>query len=90
MHALVFTINSFRGQKFTEISRAFCRLVNSHGGAELVRFDLTDSKPYTGVLMASLKRTPNGTWEMEALGTFHDAKTAKKMVDPAAAALRGW
>jgi stress response protein SCP2 len=55
-----------------------------------VRFDLTDSKPQTGVLMAALRRMPAGHWEMEALGTFHDGKTAKSMVDPASAALRGW
>ncbi len=88
--ALVFTINSFRGQKFTEISRAFCRLVDAGNGAELVRFDLTDSKPQTGVLMAALRRTSAGPWEMEALGTFHDGKTGKAMVDPASAALRGF
>lgn len=87
--ALVFAINSFRGQKFTEVSRAFCRLVDARG-TELVRFDLTDSKPHTGVLMAAMRRTASGAWEMEALGTFADGKTAKAMVKPAAAALRGY
>ncbi len=85
--ALVFTINSFRGQKFTEISRAFCRLVDAGTGAELVRFDLTESEPRTGVVMAVLRRTPAGPWEMRAVGAFHDGRTARSMVDPAAAAL---
>lgn len=86
--ALVFTINSFRGQKFTEISRAFCRLVEAASNSELVRFDLTESQPHTGVLMCAITRTPAGTWEMRALGTFHDGRTGKDMVAPAAAALR--
>lgn len=86
---LVFTINSFRGHKFTDISRAFCRLVDAASNAELVRFDLTESKASTGVLMCAVTRTPAGTWEMRAVGTFHDGKTGKDMVEPAAAALRG-
>jgi stress response protein SCP2 len=85
---LMFTINSFRGQKFTEIKRAFCRLVEARTNTELVRFDLSDSQPYTGVLMAALLRTPAGVWEMQALGEFCDGKTVRAMVGPATAALQ--
>jgi tellurium resistance protein TerD len=85
--ALVFTINSFRGQKFTEISRAFCRLVEAGSGSELVRFDLTESQPNTGVLMCAITRTPAGSWEMRAIVTYHDGKSGKAMVKPAAFAL---
>ena len=85
--SLVFTINSFQGQKFTEVARAFCRLLDGRSGAELVRFDLTNSEDRTGVLMASLTRTSAGPWEMRAIGTFHDGRTVKKLVAPAAAAL---
>ena len=35
--------------------------------------------------MAMLRRTPAGPWEMRAIGEFHDARTVKKLVDPAAA-----
>jgi stress response protein SCP2 len=86
--SLVFVINSFSGQKFTAIARAFCRLVDTRSGTELVRFDLTASEARTGVLMCALTRTASGTWEMRALGSFHDGRTVKKLVDPAAAALR--
>lgn len=86
--SLVFTINSFLGQKFTQVSRAFCRLVDTRDGSELVRFDLTASEDRTAVLMASLTRTPGNTWEMRAIGTYHDGRTVKKLVDPAAAALQ--
>ena len=80
---LMFTINSYRGQRFTDIANAFCRLVDAATGAELVRYDLSDSRPSTGVLMAVLSRSGAG-WEMRALGEFHDGKTARDMIRPAA------
>lgn len=79
---LVFTINSFRGHKFTEVSRAFCRLIDDSTGAELARFDLSDSQPRTGVIMSVLSRESSGSWQMRAVGEFHDAKTARAMVGP--------
>ncbi len=78
---LAFTINSFRGQKFTEIARASCRLVDDTSNAELVRFDLSDSKPETGLLMCALLRQSDGTWVMQAIAEFHGGKTVKAMVD---------
>lgn len=86
VHSLVFTINSFGGQKFTEISRAFCRLVDERSGAELVRFDLTNSEARTGVIMAVLTRTGT-SWEMRAVGAYHDGRTGKDMRAVAAQAL---
>ncbi len=82
--SLVFTITSFGGQKFTEVARAFCRLVDASTGQELVRYDLSNAEPHSAVLMAMLRRTPSGAWEMRAIGEFHDARTVKKLVDPAA------
>ena len=79
---LVFTINSFSGQTFTDIRRAFCRLIDDATGQELVRFDLSDSEPATGVLMAAVRRTGPQTWQMRAIGEFHDGKTVKKLVKP--------
>lgn len=84
--ALVFTVNSYSGQKFTEIRRAFCRLIEN--GTELVRYELTDSQPSTGVLMCAMRRQADGTWTMTALGEFANGKTVKKMVEPARNALQ--
>lgn len=81
--SLVFTINSFTGQKFTEIANAFCRLVDATNQTELVRFDLTESQPFSAVIMAVLRRQPDNTWQMRAVGEFHKARTVKKLVDPA-------
>lgn len=80
--AVVFVVNSFRGQRFTEVRRAYCRLLDLDTGAELVRFDLTESEPRTGVVMSVLRRS-GPAWEMTAIGDFYDGKTARAMYGPA-------
>ncbi|MFB6956557.1 TerD family protein [Streptomyces sp. NPDC056309] len=84
---LVFTVNSFSGQKFTEVAKAYCRLVDATTEEELVRFDLTHAQPQTGVMMAKLIRQFTGEWEMTAMGDFVKARTVRNMVKPAAQAL---
>ncbi|MGW3267303.1 TerD family protein [Streptomyces sp. NPDC001056] len=84
---LVFTVNSFSGQKFTDVAKAYCRLVDAATEEELVRFDLTQAEPQTGVMMAKLIRQYSGEWEMTALGDFVKARTVRNMVDPGAKAL---
>ncbi|MFD1659793.1 TerD family protein [Streptomyces caeni] len=84
---LVFTVNSFSGQKFTEVAKAYCRLVDAATDQELVRFDLTGTEPQTGVMMAKLIRQFSGEWEMTAMGDFVKARTVRNMVKPAAQAL---
>ncbi|MER6113447.1 TerD family protein [Streptomyces hirsutus] len=84
---LVFTVNSFSGQKFTEVAKAYCRLLDATTGEELVRFDLTSAEPQTGVMMAKLIRQFSGEWEMTAVGEFVKSRTVRGMVKPAAKAL---
>ncbi|MFD9791657.1 TerD family protein [Streptomyces sp. NPDC059070] len=84
---LVFTVNSFSGQKFTEVAKAYCRLIDAATGEELVRFDLTGAEPQTGVMMAKLIRQFSGEWEMTALGNFVKSRTVRGMVKPSAEAL---
>ncbi|MFJ4766954.1 TerD family protein [Streptomyces diastaticus] len=84
---LVFTVNSFSGQKFTEVAKAYCRLVDAATDEELVRFDLTSAEPQTGVLMAKLIRQFSGEWEMTAIGDFVKSRTVRGMVKPGAQAL---
>ena len=84
---LVFVVNSFSGQKFTAVKNAYCRLVDAGSGQELVRFDLTQSEPHTGVVMCKLVRQFSGEWVMTAIGEYVDAKTARAMVKPASAML---
>ncbi|THA58104.1 TerD family protein [Streptomyces sp. A0958] len=84
---LVFTVNSFTGQKFTEVAKAYCRLVDAATDEELVRFDLTGAEPQTGVMMAKLIKQFTGEWEMTALGDFVKSRTVRGMVKPASQAL---
>jgi stress response protein SCP2 len=76
--AVVFTVNSFQGQKFTDVARAYCRLIDLDSGGELVRFDITESAPRTGVVMSVLRRS-GPIWEMTAIGEFEDGRTVRSM-----------
>ncbi|MFI5758747.1 TerD family protein [Streptomyces sp. NPDC051569] len=80
---LVFTVNSFSGQKFTEVAKAYCRLIDAATDEELVRFDLTSAEPQTGVMMAKLIKQFSGEWEMTGLGEFVKSRTVRGMVKPA-------
>ncbi|WSQ15449.1 TerD family protein [Streptomyces sp. NBC_01231] len=84
---LVFTVNSFTGQKFTEVAKAYCRLLDAATGEELVRFDLTNAEAQTGVMMAKLVRQFSGEWDMTAMGDFVKSRTVRGMVKPAAQSL---
>lgn len=84
---LVFTVNSFSGQKFTEVAKAYCRLIDAATDEELVRFDLTGAEPQTGVMMAKLIRQFSGEWEMTAMGSFVKSRTVRGMVKPGSEAL---
>ena len=74
---LVFTVNSFTGQDFSQIENAFCRLIDESTEAEIARYDLTGSGRHNAQIMAKVTRDGAG-WSMTALGvptsgrTFHD------------------
>jgi stress response protein SCP2 len=81
--ALVFTISSFHGHTFTDLSHAFC-VLSDEQARPIVRYNLTDTQPSTAVLMAILRRVAPGLWQMRAIGEYHDCRTVKKLVGPAA------
>ncbi|MDQ2749494.1 MAG: TerD family protein, partial [Actinomycetota bacterium] len=82
--AIVFTINSFTGQKFTDIAQAYFRIADQATDQAILRYDLSDTQPSTAVLMAILRRGTTGIWGVRAIGEFHDNRFVKKLVDPAA------
>jgi stress response protein SCP2 len=87
--SLVFTINSFRKQTFTDIANAYCAVQSVDTGELLVRFDLTQTQPSTAVLMAELRRgEQQGVWRVRAIGEYHDYRTVKKLVPSAARQVR--
>jgi stress response protein SCP2 len=83
--SLIFTINSFRKQTFTDVANAYCEVRNVDTGQPLVRFDLSDTQPSTALLMCELRRGAQpGAWQVRAIGEFHDYRTVKKLVPSAA------
>ncbi|HEV2568347.1 TerD family protein [Sphingomonas sp.] len=86
VQALIFTVNSFRGDTFDRIDNAYCRVVDSSGGKELVRYDLTGAGSHTGQVMARLKRA-NGGWEFTAIGNRTNGRTFHDMMPQIQAAL---
>jgi tellurium resistance protein TerZ len=84
--ALVFTVNSFRGDSFDRIENAYCRLVDASTGAELARYDLTGAGSHTGQVMAQMTKTGGG-WDMKALGVRTNGQTFHDMMDQITASL---
>ena len=82
--AVVFTINSFTGQRFTDITQAYFRIADQVTDEQVLRYDLSDTQPSTAVLMAILRRGGTGIWGVRAIGEFHDNRFVKKLVEPAA------
>lgn len=75
---IVFTVNSFLGQKFDVVENAFVRIVNGAGGAELCRFELSAKVPNTAMIMARLYRH-NGEWKFAAIGDPADGRTVQDL-----------
>lgn len=76
---IVFTVNSFSGQTFTEVENAFCRLVDDSSGKELARYTLTGGGPVTGQVMAKVHRTGTG-WSMTAIGAPAGGRTFQDLL----------
>lgn len=67
VETLVLTVTSFRGQTFDKVENAFGRVIDLSNNKELARYDISDSGSYTGLILASLKRS-GGDWVYKALG----------------------
>ena len=67
VRSLVFTVNSFTGQNFSQVANAFCRLVDNASGREVARYDLSVQGTHTAQVMVKLYRR-YGEWKMHAIG----------------------
>jgi tellurium resistance protein TerZ len=72
--SLVFTVNSFTGQNFSQVENAFCRIVNTSNQQEVARYDLSVQGSHTAQIMAKLYRH-NGEWKMHAIGENASGRT---------------
>jgi len=77
---IIFVVNSFSGQNFTQIENATARVVDSADrDKELVRYELSGSGSHTAVVMARVSRTGSG-WSFTAICTPGNARTADQLV----------
>ncbi|MEV0948179.1 TerD family protein [Rhodococcus sp. NPDC049939] len=82
---IVFTVNSFTGQDFSQIENAFCRLIDESSETEIARYTLTGSGRHNAQIMAKVSRDGEG-WSMTAIGAPASGRTFKELV-PAIVAL---
>jgi tellurium resistance protein TerZ len=75
--SIVFTVNSFTGQNFSQVENASCRVVDDTNGEEVAMFNLSAQGPHTAQIMMKVYRH-DGSWKAHAIGanasgrTFHD------------------
>jgi tellurium resistance protein TerZ len=74
VRSLVFVVNSFTGQNFSQIENASCRLVNAANNQEIARYDLSCQGNHTAQVMAKVYRH-NGEWKMHAIGENGSGRT---------------
>lgn len=79
IETLVFVVNSYSGESFSQIENAFCRLVDTTTEQEIARYDLSGSGPHTAQVMAKLTRSGAG-WDMTALGVRTEGRTIRHML----------
>jgi tellurium resistance protein TerZ len=77
--SLVFTVNSFTGQDFSQIENAFCRLIDESDEREIARYELTGSGTHTAQVMAKVARDGAG-WSMTAIGAAASGRTFRDLL----------
>ena len=83
---IVFTVNSFTGQDFSQIENAFCRLVDETTENEIARYELSGSGRHNAQIMAKVARDGAG-WSMTALGIPASGRTFRDLLPALAPAL---
>jgi len=77
---IVFTVNSFTGQDFSQIENAFCRLIDQSTDVELARYDLSGSGRHNAQVMAKVSRDVQGNWTMTAIGAIASGRTFQELL----------
>jgi tellurium resistance protein TerZ len=84
---IVFTVNSFTGQDFSQIENAFCRLVDETTNEELARYELTGSGRHNAQIMAKVSRDGGSGWSMTAIGGIASGRTFQDLLPATSAHL---
>lgn len=77
--SLVFVVNSFTGQNFSQIDNATCRLINDQNGQEIARYNLSCQGSHTAQIMVKLYRH-NTEWKMHAIGENCSGRTFQDLM----------
>jgi tellurium resistance protein TerZ len=83
---IVFTVNSFTGQDFSQIENAFCRLIDETNECEIARYDLSGSGRHNAQIMAKVSRDGAG-WSMTAMGIPATGRTFRDLLPAMAGAV---
>ncbi len=77
--SMVFTVNSFTGQNFSQVENATCRIVNGNNQQEIARYNLSTLGPHTAQIMIKLYRHQND-WKVHAIGEIGNGRTFADLV----------
>ena len=77
--SLVFTVNSFTGQNFSQVANAFCRIVNATNNSEIAKYNLSVQGNHTAQIMAKVYRH-NSEWKMHAIGENGNGRTFQDLI----------
>lgn len=77
--SLVFTVNNYTGQDFSQVENAFCRIVNGANNSEIARYDLSCQGGHSAMIMAKVYRH-NGEWKMHAIGEVGRGRTFEELL----------
>ncbi|NJN68478.1 MAG: TerD family protein [Chloroflexaceae bacterium] len=73
--AMVFTVNSFSGQNFSQVENAYCRVVDQTTNQEIARYDLSAQGGHTAQIMLKVYRDDQGGWKAQAIGALANGQT---------------
>lgn len=76
---LVFVVNSFTGQNFSQIENASCRVVDQSSNNEIAKYDLGAGGSHTAMIMAKVYRH-EGDWKMHAIGEHASGRTFQDLI----------
>ena len=77
--SLVFTVNNYTGQDFSQVANAYCRILNGINGSEIARYDLSCQGSHSAMIMAKVYRH-NGEWKMHAIGEVGQGRTFDQLL----------
>ena len=80
---VVFTVSSFRGQNFSQIENAFCRVVDDTTRKEMVKTNLSDQGEHTAIILARLSRESTGEFTFKSLVVKSHGRTALDLANEA-------